>query len=55
MTKAYDVLLWLINHMGKFPRSHRFVLGDRIESRKLNVVESLVLAAYARDRREHLR
>ncbi|MBL8044715.1 MAG: hypothetical protein JNL86_17540 [Nitrospira sp.] len=55
VTKAYDVLLWLINHMGKFPRSHRFVLGDRIESRKLNVVESLVLAAYARDRREHLR
>ena len=32
VTKAYDVLLWLINHVGKFPRSHRFVLGDRIES-----------------------
>jgi hypothetical protein len=31
--KAYDVLLWLINHVGKFPRSHRFALGDRIESR----------------------
>ena len=33
VTKAYDVLLWLINHVGKFPRSHRFVLGDRIKSR----------------------
>jgi len=55
VTKAYDVLLWLINHVGKFPRSHRFVLGDRIESRMLNVLESLVLAAYARDKREHLR
>ena len=33
VTKAYDLLLWLINHVGKFPRSHRFVLGDRIESR----------------------
>lgn len=33
VTKAYDVLLWLITHVGKFPRSHRFVLGDRIESR----------------------
>lgn len=54
VTKAYDVLLWLINHVGKFPRSHRFVLGDRIESRMLNVLESLVLAAYARDKREHL-
>ena len=34
--KAYDVLLWLITHVGKFPRSHRFVLGDRIESRMLS-------------------
>lgn len=30
VTKAYDVLLWLITHVGKFPRSHRFVLGERI-------------------------
>jgi hypothetical protein len=35
VTKAYDLLLWLINHVGKFPRSHRFVLGDRIESQIL--------------------
>jgi hypothetical protein len=55
VTKAYDVLLWLMNHVGKFPRSHRFVLGDRIESRMLDVLESLVLAAYARDKRDHLR
>lgn len=41
VTKAYDVLLWLINHVGKFPRSHRFVLGDRIESRDEQI--SLVL------------
>ena len=27
VTKAYDLLLWIINHVGKFPRSHRFVLG----------------------------
>ena len=32
VTKAYDLLLWLIDHVGKFPRSHRFVLGDRIEA-----------------------
>jgi hypothetical protein len=36
VTKAYDVLLWLITHVGKFPRSHRFVLGERIESRMLS-------------------
>ena len=31
--KAYDILLWLIGHVGKFPRSHRFVPGERIETR----------------------
>lgn len=54
VTKAYDVLLWLINHVGKFPRSHRFVLGDRIESRMLAVLEALVLAAYTRDKKVYL-
>ena len=54
VTKAYDVLLWLINHVGKFPKSHRFVLGDRIESRMLTVLEALVLAAYAREKKAHL-
>ncbi len=28
VTKTYDVLLWLINHVGKFPRSHPFVHAD---------------------------
>lgn len=40
VTKAYDVLRWLINHLGKFPRSHRFVLGERIESRMPNNIRS---------------
>jgi hypothetical protein len=40
VTKAYDALLWLMGHVSKFPRSHRFVLGDRIESRMLAVLES---------------
>lgn len=54
VTKAYDVLLWLIGHVGKFPRSHRFVLGDRIESRMLAVLEALTLATYARQKKDHL-
>ncbi len=30
VTKAYDVLLWLVTHVGKFPRSHRFVHADGV-------------------------
>ena len=42
VTKAYDVLLWCVNHVGKFPRSHRFVLGERIETAMLDTVLLLV-------------
>lgn len=46
VTQAYDLLLWLIQHVGKFPRSHRFVLGERIETSMLTVLMLLVEAAY---------
>ena len=41
--KAYDIVLWIVNHVGKFPRSHRFVLGNRIENKMLTVLELQVL------------
>jgi hypothetical protein len=31
ITKTYALILWSCNHTGKFPRNHRFVLGERIE------------------------
>ena len=29
--KMYDFRLWSCNHTSRFPRNHRFVLGERIE------------------------
>jgi hypothetical protein len=29
VSDAYELLKWLVDHVGKFPRSHRFVLGKR--------------------------
>jgi len=37
ITKAYDLILWSCNHTGKFPRNHRFVLGERIERNLLTL------------------
>ena len=54
VTKAYDLLLWLINHVGKFPRSHRFVHGDRIESRMLTVLQLLILTTSACEENDRL-
>ncbi len=54
VTKAYDLFLWLVTHVAKFPRSHKFVLGDRLQSRMLMVVELLIQAAYSKDKRNVL-
>jgi hypothetical protein len=51
----YQFLVWLLPIVEKFPRSHKFTLGDRIESTALDVLEALIEATYTRDRAQHLR
>jgi hypothetical protein len=46
----YRFLLWLIPTIDKFPRSQKFVLGDRIESAALDVLDALIAATYTRGR-----
>ena len=50
ITKTYDMVLWSCNHTGKFPRNHRFVLGERIERNLYDVLETLIEAKYSRAR-----
>ena len=40
ITKTYDFILWSCNHTGKFPRNHRFVLGERIERNLYDLLDS---------------
>lgn len=54
VTKSYDILLWLIKAVERFPRSHRFTLGDRIINKKLDILESLIKASYSRDKKKYL-
>ncbi len=46
---------WLIPAVEKFPRSQKFLLGDRIQATALDVLERLIEATYDRDRAGHLR
>jgi hypothetical protein len=39
LTKLHDLLLYLIPQLNKFPLDQKFVLGDRIETRLLDVQE----------------
>jgi hypothetical protein len=52
ITKAYDLVLWSCHHTGRFPRNHRFVLGERIERNLYDLLETLVRARYTRHREE---
>jgi hypothetical protein len=51
----YQLLLWLIPTLEKFPRSQKFLLGDRLQSEALAVLDSLISATYTREREPHLR
>ena len=48
ITKTYDLILWSCNHTSRFPRQHRFVLGERLERSLYDLLELLIQAKYQR-------
>ena len=50
----YRFLLWMVPTIESFPRSQKFMLGDRIQSIALAVLESLIEATYSRTRDRYL-
>jgi hypothetical protein len=51
----YRFVLWLVPTLEGFPRSQRFLLGDRMQTAAMDVLDLLVDATYSRDRQETLR
>lgn len=50
----YRFLLWLVPTLEGFPRKQKFMLGDRIQSIALTVLEALIEATYSRSRDRQL-
>lgn len=46
--KTYEFILWLVKKVENFPRSYRFTVGDRLSVAGLDLLTTLVEAAYAR-------
>jgi len=46
LVKWYDLSKWLLARIESFPKSQRFVFGQRLADRTLGVLETLVEAAY---------
>jgi hypothetical protein len=45
---------WLVPTVEKFPRSQKFLLGDRIQGTALDVLDRLIEATYTKARQTHL-
>lgn len=51
---CYDFTVWLFPHIQKFPRDLRYSLGQRLETRALDILEGLLDAKYQKQRQEIL-
>lgn len=54
--RTHDLILWMIPHVQKFPRAHRFGLAERVQRLLLDFQDSLVAAGKTKSqtRRAHL-
>ena len=52
--KLYDFIQWLLPQVAKFPRSHKFTLGDRIINLVLDTLQLLIKATYRKQKVELL-
>ncbi len=55
LTRTYDLLLWIIPQLEKLPKSQRYLLGDRIENRMLDIMDLIIHAVYTRDKTSFLK
>ena len=51
VTRTYQLILWAVPQVNKYPRDHRFTLGDRTINHLYDLLELLVQASYTRDKK----
>ncbi len=51
----YQFILWLVPTVEAFPRRQKFLLGDRLHSEALAILDHLIEATYSRERGAALR
>lgn len=48
--KVYDFTLWYVPHVNRWPRDHKFTLGDRVVNLLYHIHEELLRAKYESDK-----
>jgi hypothetical protein len=51
--RTYDLMLWIIPQLQKFPRAHRFGLVERIQSICMDFQDALVAAGKSKGEERH--
>jgi hypothetical protein len=54
VTKWYAYAKWILERVESFPKSQRFILGQRLSNHAMDVLELLVKASYARENKNDL-
>jgi len=54
LVKWFDYAKWILERTESFPKSQRFVLGQRLSNQVMEVLELLVEAAYSREKKSVL-
>jgi hypothetical protein len=54
LVKWYDYAKWALERVESFPKNQRYVLGQRLSNQVMEVLETLVEAAYSREKRDLL-
>jgi hypothetical protein len=44
--RVYDLILWYVPRINKFPRDHKFVLGDQMQRTLYGILNGLIRARY---------
>lgn len=52
--KAYDINLWLLGRIERFPRNYKFTLGDRLQATAIDLALALLEAAHSRSKQAPL-
>jgi hypothetical protein len=55
ITKTDDFIKWFLPKIEKFPQNYKFLIGDRLITMQLDLLENLVNAYYSRDKLAPLR
>jgi hypothetical protein len=55
VTKCYDIIKWLFPQLDRFPRTFKFIVGDRLAKKLLDILDLLIDASYSREKKDQLR